>query len=435
MSRPVAHRGQILHLLDNPDINTDAGEYYNDGILLVEDGHISACGPASSLQANLPTSTQIVEHPNALIVPGFIDTHIHFPQCDIIASYGTQLIEWLNTYTFPAEGKFDSATHSDEVAKFFLDELLRNGTTTALVFGTSNIQSVESFFSEAQRRALRMICGKVMMDRNAPEYLCDTPESSYADSQHLIHRWHGKDRLGYAVTPRFAPTSSPQQLQFAGRLLSENPGVHMHTHLAENVDECDWVRKLFPESKNYLDVYDHHGLLGKRSVFAHGIHLSDVEWTRLSETDSAIAFCPTSNLFIGSGLFKLALAGKYQVKVGIGTDVGGGDSFSILRTMNEAYKTQQLLGFNIDAMQMLYFATLGGARALDLHTHIGNFEPGKEADFVVLDYAATVLMERRISLCHSIDERLFVLLMLGDDRAIRSTYSLGSCVHERQSIC
>jgi guanine deaminase len=432
VSRPVAHRGQILHLLDDPDIHTGACKYYSDGILLVEDGHISACGPASSIQDKLPPTTQVVEHPNALIVPGFIDSHIHFPQCDIIASYGTQLIEWLNTYTFPAEGKFDSATHSDEVAKFFLDELLRNGTTTALVFGTSNTQSVESFFCEAQRRSLRMICGKVMMDRNAPEYLCDTPESSYADSQHLIDRWHGKDRLGYAVTPRFAPTSSPRQLAFAGQLLAENPGVHMHTHLAENVDECEWVQRLFPDSKNYLDVYDHHGLLGKRSVFAHGIHLTDTEWKRLSSTDSAIAFCPTSNLFIGSGLFKLALAKKHQVKVGMGTDVGGGDSLSLLRTMNEAYKTQQLLGVNIDAMQMLYLATLGGARALDLHNYIGNFELGKEADFVVLDYSATALLKRRTSLCDSIAERLFVLLMLGDDRAIRSTYSLGSCVHERR---
>lgn len=426
-----AHRGQILHLLDDPGNDSGAYEFIEDGILLVDEGCISACGPAAALREKLPPETQVLEHKNGLITPGFIDTHIHFPQCDIIASYGTQLLNWLETYTFPAEARFNDRQHSDATAEFFLDELLRNGTTTALVFGTSHRQSVESFFTAAQRRSLRMICGKVMMDRNAPEALCDTPESSRVDSQLLIDRWHGKDRLGYAVTPRFAPTSSPEQLAIAGQLLTTNPGVHLHTHLAENADECAWVHSLFPNSDNYLDVYDHYGLLGRRSVFAHGIHLTDSEWARLAQSESAIAFCPTSNLFIGSGLFRLAQAKKYQVNVGMGTDVGGGDSFSLLRTLNEAYKTQQLLAYNIDALQMLYLATLGGARALDLDNCIGNFERGKEADFVVLDYAATPLIARRQNTCQSIHERLFALLMLGDDRAIRSSWSLGRCVHER----
>ena len=431
MSSPIAHRGEILHLLDDPKNGQDAVEYFPDGVMLVDDGHISELGRADDLLKRLPTDTRVVEHKNGLLIPGFVDTHIHYPQCNIIASYGTQLLEWLETYTFPEEGKFTDRNYCDDTSAFFLNELLRNGTTTALVFGTSNPQSVESFFAAALKRNLRMICGKVMMDRNAPDYLCDTPESSYADSQRLIDQWHGKSRLGYAVTPRFAPTSSAEQLSMAGKLLAENPGVHMHTHLAENEKECAWVQSLFPDRSGYLDVYDHYGLLGKRSVFAHGIYLSDKEWQRLAETESAIAFCPTSNLFIGSGLFKLAKAMQHDVKVGMGTDVGGGDSFSILQTMNEAYKVQQLLNHNINASQMLYLATLGGARALDLQSHIGNFEAGKEADFVVLDYAATPLIERRMQACKTIDEKLFALLMLGDDRCVRATYAYGACVHER----
>ena len=433
-SRLVAHRGEILHFLDHPNSDPAATEYYPDGVLLIEDGHISHLGEASKVLKTVSADTETIVHKNALITPGFIDTHIHYPQCDIIASYGTQLLEWLETYTFPAESRFEDEVHAGETADFFLDELLRNGTTTALVFGTSAPQSVDSFFTAAQKRNLRMICGKVMMDRNAPDHLCDTAESSYRDSQALINRWHGVDRLGYAVTPRFAPTSTPEQLALAGKLVEENEGVHVHSHLAENVDECAWVKSLFPDRKNYLDVYDHYGLLGKRSVFAHGIHLSDSEWQRLAETESSISFCPTSNLFIGSGLFKLAEAERQQVKVGLGTDVGGGDSFSLLRTINEAYKVQQLLGSNVDAHQLLFLATLGGARALDLHHKIGNFEKHKEADFVVLDYAATPLIQRRIATCESIAERLFALLMLGDDRAVRACYSLGKCVHSRSEL-
>ncbi|MEM7294174.1 MAG: guanine deaminase [Pseudomonadota bacterium] len=430
-SNAVAHRGEILHCLDNPSEHPESVQHLADGVLLVEDGHITACKPSDAILDSLPIGTHIQEHRDALIVPGFIDTHIHFPQCDIIASYGTQLLDWLETYTFPAEGKLGDRAHSDELAAFFLDELLRNGTTTALVFGTSHPQSVDSFFTEAQKRQLRMVCGKVMMDRNAPDYLLDTPESARTDCQALIDRWHGVDRLGYAVTPRFAPTSSDQQLQVAGELLANNPGVHLHTHLAENTDECDWVRELFPDQSSYLDVYDHFGLLGRRSVFAHGIHLDNSDWQRLAATHSNLAFCPTSNLFIGSGLFQYQTALKHQVSVGLGTDVGGGDSFSLLRTLNEAYKVQQLQRYNFDVWQMLYTATLGGARALDLHSSIGNFEIGREADFVVLDCNATELIARRTKNSQAIDEKLFALIMLGDDRAIRATYSLGNCVHRR----
>ncbi|MEH6456451.1 MAG: guanine deaminase [Cocleimonas sp.] len=426
LSQLTAHRGEILHFLSNPvNEKENSWEYLEDGLLVIENGHIKACADAQSLLKTLPQSIEIKHHKNALITPGFVDTHIHYPQCEIIASYGEQLLEWLETYTFPTELQFDDPEHATAIARFFLDQLLSNGTTTALVFGTVHPQSVDAFFTEAQSRNLRMICGKVMMDRHAPKDLLDTPESSYTESRDLIEKWHNKDRLSYAVTPRFAPTSTEEQLDAAGRLLEEYPDVHFQTHLSENKKECEWVSELFPERENYLDVYDHHGLLGKRSLFAHGIYLEDSEWQRLAETDSALSFCPRSNLFIGSGLFNMHKAEEFKVKVGLGTDVGGGDSYSILQTINEAYKVQQLQGNRLSAFQSLYLATLGGAKSLDLHDKIGNFETGKEADFVVMDYHATDLIKFKIEQCTSIEERLFSLLMLGDDRCIRETYILG----------
>jgi len=421
MNDLTAHRGEIIHFL------TDANnyEYFADGLLVIENGFVHSVGSTEELLKTLPQNTRITKHPNCLITPGFVDTHVHYPQCEIIASYGKQLLEWLETYTFPAEKKFEDPEYASKIASFFLDQLLNNGTTTALVFGTVHPQSVDALFIEAQQRNLRMICGKVMMDRNAPDALLDTPETSYSESKALIEKWHNKERLRYAVTPRFAPTSTPEQLAQAGRLLQEYPDVHFQTHISENKKECDWVAELFPERKNYLDVYDHYNLLGKRSVFAHGIHLDDSEWQRLAETDSAIAFCPCSNLFIGSGLFNLYKANHYGVKTGLGTDVAGGDSFSILKTINEAYKIQQLQGNSLSAFESLYMATLGGAKALDLHDKIGNFETGKEADFVVLDYHATDLMKFKLEQCDSMHERLFSLLMLADDRAVKQTYILG----------
>ena len=422
MNDLTAHRGEIIHFL------TDANnyEYFSDGLLIIENGFVHSVGNTKELLKTLPQNTKISEHQNCLITPGFIDTHVHYPQCEIIASYGKQLLEWLETYTFPAEKKFEDPIYASKIASFFLDQLLNNGTTTALVFGTVHPQSVDAFFTEAQQRNLRMICGKVMMDRNAPDALLDTPETSYTESRDLIEKWHNKDRLRYAVTPRFAPTSTDEQLAQAGRLLQEYPDVHFQTHISENKKECEWVADLFPDRKNYLDVYDHHNLLGKRSVFAHGIHLENREWQRLADTDSAIAFCPCSNLFIGSGLFNLHKANHYGVKTGLGTDVAGGDSFSILKTINEAYKIQQLQGNSLSAFESLYMATLGGAKALDLHNKIGNFETGKEADFVVLDYHATDLMRFKLEQCDSIEERLFSLLMLADDRAVKYTFIMGN---------
>ena len=322
MSQASAYRAAIVHSLGDPtQLGLEASyQYFPDGVLVVEDGHISDLGPAEEVLARWPANLEVVQYQHKLITAGFIDTHIHYPQTEMIASYGEQLLDWLNNYTFPEEAKFADPEHAQRVASFFLDELLANGTTTALVFGSVHTASIDAFFRESERRNTRMIAGKVMMDRHAPDNLLDTADTSYEDSKALIERWHHQGRQLYAVTPRFAPTSTPEQLAMAGRLLAEYPDVYLQTHLSENKQEIEWVKSLFPQRSGYLDVYDHFGLLGKRSVFAHAIHLEQSEWQRLGSTDSVLSSCPTSNLFLGSGLFDLSEAERQQVRVGLGTD-------------------------------------------------------------------------------------------------------------------
>lgn len=433
MPQAKAYRAALLHCLADPrEVGIERShEYFEDGLLVVADGKVAQIGHAAELLPTLAAGTEVVEYPNALITPGFVDTHIHYPQTGMIASYGEQLLDWLETYTFPTERAFADKAHAGEVAEVFLDELLRNGTTTALVFGSVHKESVDAFFEACEKRNLRMIAGKVLMDRNAPDYLTDTAETGYADSKELIERWHGKGRLHYAVTPRFAPTSTPEQLALAGQLFKEYPDLYMHTHLSENRKEIEWVRELFPERQGYLDVYDHHGLIGARSVFAHGVHLCDEECQRLGETGSAVAFCPTSNLFLGSGLFDLEKVEDFGVRVGLGTDVGAGTSFSQLQSLNEAYKVMQLQGKKLDPFKSLYLATLGGARALYLDDRIGNLQPGKDADFVVLDYQATPLIDYRLRQARTLEEKLFALTILGDDRAVKETFAAGVSVHRK----
>ena len=432
MSSSHLIRGSFLHCLGDPaQQGNNAVDYIADGACRVHNGCITEIGDAKTL-ATRPGET-LLDYRGKLIVPGFIDTHIHYPQVDVIASYGARLLDWLETYTFPCEAQFSSPQVADDTAEFFIQELLKNGTTTALVFGTSHKGSVDAFFSAAERRGLRMLAGKVMMDRNAPESVLDTAQSSYEDSKELIERWHGKARLGYAVTPRFAPTSSKEQLDAAGRLLREYPDVHLHTHLSENPEECQWVAELFPDSTDYLQVYEQSGLVRKRSIFAHAIHLSDREWKSLSDNKASVSHCAMSNLFIGSGLFNYAKAVKERVRVGLGTDVGGGDSFSMLRACNETYKVQQLQHNSISPASLLYLVTLGGAQALDLDAHIGNFKVGKEADMVVLDDQATPLLARKSKVCKNWEEQLFTLLMLGDDRAVHDTLILGESVKAQLS--
>ena len=425
-----AYRGEILHFLADPAkvAEEDSYQYFEDGLLVINNGLVENVGHAAELLTDLATDVEVTQYDNGLIMPGFIDTHVHYPQSEMIASYGEQLLEWLENYTFPEEKQFADIEHGKHVAEFFLTQLLDSGTTTALVFGTVHKESVEAFFTIAQQKKLRMICGKVLMNQNCPDYLQDTAESGYTDSKALIEKWHNTDRLQYAVTPRFAPTCSTEQLNKAGELLKEYPDVYLHTHLSENKDEIAWVSELFPDSDGYLDVYDKSSLLGRRSVFAHGVHLHDNECQRLGETDSAIAFCPTSNLFLGSGCFNLKQAEEFEVNVGLGTDIGAGSSFSMLTTLNEAYKTQQLRGDKLSPYKSLYLSTLGGAIALDLEGTIGNFTQGAEADFIVLDYQATPLMDVRIKRCKTLTEKLFVLSMLGDDRHVKATHVLGERV-------
>ncbi|MBR9883904.1 MAG: guanine deaminase [Oceanospirillales bacterium] len=435
MSSVKAIRSQLLYFVDDPATAGDsAWIYHANGILWIEDGLIRMAGDAAEVLPQLPSGVEIELFDHHLVIPGFIDTHIHYPQTEMIAAYGERLLEWLETYTFPVESKFGDSEYARQIASFFLDELARNGTTTALVFGSVHPESVDAFFAEAQQRNLRMIAGKVMMDRNAPDYICDEAQQSYEQSKALIERWHGVDRLQYAVTPRFAPTSSDEQLQLAGKLLCEYPGVYMHTHLAENTEECQWVAELFPEARHYLDVYDRAGLMSRRSVFAHGIHLCDDSCKRLSETGASIAHCPSSNLFLGSGLFELDRLTEQGVSVGIGTDVGGGTSFSMLQTLADAYKIQQLRGRKLDPFRALYLATLGGARALDIEDKVGSFQPGREADFVALDLHATELLKFRTGQCKTLFETLFVLNTLGDDRVVDTTWVMGEAIHKRRAV-
>lgn len=427
--------GDLLDFTDDPFVaGEQAVRFLKDGALLISDsGHIKDRGNVAEMLALYQETSEVLDHTGKLIIPGMIDTHVHYPQTPMIAAYGEQLLTWLTEHAFPTEEAFADFDHASEVANVFFSELLRNGTTTALVFGTVHPQSVDAFFQRAQDKRLRMICGKVLMDRNCPEALRDTAETAYSDSKRLIERWHGVDRLQYAVTPRFAPTSSAEQLAACRRLLDEHPDVYMHTHTSENRKECEWVAELFPEAPDYIGVYEQAGLLRRRSVLAHGIYVSDRELSSLQEHDCSLAHCATSNLYIGSGLFPLTRVRQHHIPVGLGTDVGAGTSFSMLQTFNETYKVQQLQGEKLSAYEGLYLATLGGARALDLEGTIGQLEMGCEADVVVLDDQATDLMAYRMKQVKANDlhEKLFTMMMLGDDRTVLATYVLGEPIHQR----
>lgn len=423
-----AYRSSLLHCLADPGEGADSSalEYFEDGLLIVEDGVVVEAGDASTLMPQLSDDIAVTDFSGKIIVPGFIDCHVHFPQLDIIASYGEQLLDWLNRYAYPAETRFADEAYAHEVANVFLDELLRNGTTTALVFGTVHAHSADAILEAAESRGMRLIAGKVLMDINCPDALQDTAESAYTDSKALIERWHGKGRLGYAITPRFALTSSEEQLAAAGQLASEYPDVWIHTHLAENKAEVEEIARQFPESRSYLDVYDQHGLLRERAVFAHCLHMDDEDRSCMAAKGGAAAFCPTSNLFLGSGLFDLRAMRGANIRVGLGTDVGGGTSLSLLTTASEAYKVLHLQDQALPATRALYLATLGAAEALYLDDKVGNFEPGKEADFVVLDPAGSSLSDRRTRVAASIEEALFAITMLADDRHVAATYIAGT---------
>jgi guanine deaminase len=431
-----ALRGTLVSCRDDPFL-TDPDQALtveNDGIVICRNGMIEAVGPASELLAKVSPAT-LADYSGCLIAPGFIDTHVHYVQTGMIASYGTQLLDWLDRYAFPAELEFAEPAHASAMASVFCDELLRNGTTTALVFCAVYPHSVDALFAEAERRGMRIIAGKVLMDRNAPQALRDTAQRGYDESKALIARWHGHGRSLYAITPRFAGTSTPAQLDAAGTLWREHPDVLVQTHIAENRREVEWTAELFPQAKNYLDIYDRHGLIGRRAVLAHGIHLGEDELCRCHESGTALAHCPTSNLFLGSGLFRIGAAKdpRRPVQVGLGSDIGGGTSFSLLATMGAAYEIAQLGGRTLSAVEAFYLATLGGARALALENRLGTIAPGHEADMLVLDPNATPLLTLRNARAGSVQDQLFALMMLGDDRAVRATYVAGKLAHGRSA--
>ncbi|WP_261461208.1 guanine deaminase [Serratia fonticola] len=429
-----AVRGSFLDItrtVQHPEEIEGHLRFIKDGLLIIRDGRVEWFGNWEEGHHQIPDSIRVRDYSGKMIVPGFVDTHIHYPQCEMVGAYGEQLLDWLNKHTFPAEKRYNDLEYAREMSAFFIKQLLRNGTTTALVFGTVHPESVEALFESARHINMRMIAGKVMMDRNAPDYLMDTAESSYSQTKALIERWHNNGRLLYAITPRFAPTSSPEQLEMVQRLRQEYPDVYLHTHLSENKDEVAWVKALYPEHKNYLDVYHHYGMTGRKSVFAHCVHLEDAEWDCLHQTQSSIAFCPTSNLYLGSGLFNLPNAWRKKVRVGMGTDIGAGTTFNMLQTLNEAYKIMQLQGYRLSAYEAFYLATLGGADALGLADTIGNFNLGKEADFVVLEPTATPLQQLRYDNSKTLMDKLFVMMTLGDDRSIYRTYVDGRLVYER----
>ncbi|TDF41366.1 guanine deaminase [Alteromonadaceae bacterium M269] len=426
-------RASILHFpktTNQPDADF---EYFADGMLVVEDAKIKAIGPSSELTRqyeHIPCLRH--DYSGKLLIPGLIDSHLHFPQTEMIACYGEKLLDWLENYTFPTERKFAEPEYASKVADIFLDQLLRNGTTTGLVYSTVHKSAADSLFSAAQQKNMCLVAGKVCMDRNCPDWLQDTAEKAQRESAELIEQWHEKDRLYYALTPRFAPTSTEKQLALIGELAEQYPSTFIQTHLSEDTKEIDWVKSLFPSAKNYLDVYEQHHLVRKRAVFGHCLHLENEEWQLLKEREASIAFCPTSNLFLGSGLFDYERSKAEGVSVGLATDVGAGTSFSLLKTMGEAYKVCQLQNQKLSALSGLYLMTQGAATALDLQDKIGNLNPGTDADFVVLEPKFDALTELRLSNSTDPKDILFALSLLGDDRAINSTWVAGELAYKQK---
>lgn len=417
-------RARLLTFHREPHTPDDTGAftYIEDGALLIEGGLIRAMGDAASIQA---PDAQIIDHRPHLLMPGFIDTHLHFPQTQVIASWAAELLDWLNDYTFPEETRYADPALCETMAARFLDRLTDHGTTTAVAYASVHASSAEALFAEAFKRDMRLMTGKVMMDRNAPPALCDTPQSSYDDSKALIARWHGKGRLAYAITPRFAITSTPAQLEAAQALAAEHPDCHIQTHLSENLAEIELSCQLYPDAKDYTDIYARYGLLRGNSLLGHSIHLSDREIGALAEAGAKPVFCPTSNLFLGSGLFNDAKLRAGGLTNAIATDIGGGTSYSLLQTLAEGYKVLQLQGQRLHPYRAFYWITRGNAVALGLADRIGTLDPGTEADFVVLNARATPAMAQRMERARHLADELFTLQVMGCDRAVVQTYVAG----------
>lgn len=430
MSEKQAFKGAIFHMTDNPWEKERARDYYQfheDGILLVENGRVKKIGPTSEIMPELTPNTRLTDYSGAIIMPGLIDCHIHFAQVNTIASYGEELLGWLRKYIFPGEEAFKDKAFADDAAEFFLDQLAREGTTTVAAYGAIHSQSVDSLFAAAKRRGIRLIAGKPLMDRNGPEGFAsyDTPESGYAASRELIEKWHGQGRLAYAVTPRFAPACSPEMSRKAKQLLDEFPDVYCQTHMSENANEVKWALELFPECRDYWDIYAKFGLVGPRTILGHCLRVNESDFINAAKTQTVFCPAPPSNLFLGSGLYRFDLARKHHVRTALATDMGAGDTFSMLKAMNNAYKMARLRHTALSPFEAFYMSSLGNARALRLDDKIGDFTPGKEADFIVLDLNASPLTEYRARFANDLTEKLFIAMILGDDRNIKATYIMG----------
>jgi len=425
MSTDTILTGQVLSFSGSPF----GGERPEDTARLQEavalsGGKIAGTGPLAEMRALLP-GAEVRDHGAKLIMAGFVDAHVHYPQTAIIASWGKRLIDWLNSYTFPEEMRFGDPAYAAGIASRYLDLTAAHGTTTVCSYCTIHPESVDAFFTEAQARGQRVVAGKTCMDRNAPDGLRDTAQSAYDDSEALISRWHGAGRLEYAITPRFSPTSTPEQLEAMGALWAKHPECLMQTHLSEQTDEIDWVKSLFPQARDYLDTYEEFGLLGAKGLYGHAIHLEERERHRLRDFGAALIHCPTSNTFIGSGLFDMAGLLAEGQRIGLATDTGGGSSFSMLRTMAAAYEIGQLRGTPLHAAQLLWLATQGSATALRMEARIGNIAAGMEADLVVLDLASTPAIAQRSERAEDIWEAVFPTIMMGDDRAVSEVWISG----------
>ncbi|RWO60254.1 guanine deaminase [Mesorhizobium sp.] len=431
-------RGRTLSFLRWPETVDDhsAWRYEDDGGLLLRNGRIVASGAYADVEKKADEGAKKIDHRPHLLLPGFIDAHAHFPQMQVIASYGAELLDWLNTYTFPEETKFQNAQHGRRIARLFLDEMVHHGTTTVAAYCSVHKESAEAFFAESHDRNMLNIAGKVMMDRNAPEGVLDTAQSAYDDSKALIKEWHGKGRQHYAITPRFAITSSPEQLEMAGALCREYPDLHMQTHLSENHAEIAFTLQLYPQARDYTDVYERYGLLGRKSLFGHCIHLSEREADALSDTGSVAVFCPTSNLFLGSGLFDYQRYRRREkpLRIATATDIGGGTNYSMLRTMDEGYKVIALNGEKLNPLQSFWQLTRGNAEALSIVEKIGTLDQGSDADIVVLDARATPAMRLRMETADTLAEELFLLQTLGDDRAVREVYVAGRAMKTDMAV-
>jgi guanine deaminase len=428
-SKPILLTGRTLSFDGDPTVNPDSVRYTEKGAVLLADGHIVWTGQAGEEPADLSTGAKRHDYGDNLILPGFVDGHVHYPQIGVIASFGAQLLDWLEKYTFPEEARFSDPDYADRTAKLFLDLLLANGTTTAAVYCTVHPESADAFFAESSARNLRMIAGKILMDRNAPESVRDTAQSGYDETKLLIEKWHGQGRNLYAVTPRFAPTSTPAQLEACGTLMSEFPDIYLQSHVSENTEEVKWVAELFQDARSYLDVYGRFGMLGARALYGHAIHMDDADLAQAAGTDTKFVHCPTSNLFIGSGLFRMQETRAAGVDVMLGCDVGGGTSLSPFATMKAAYEIAQFGGYSLTPEEAFWLSTSGGAETLSLGDRIGKLQPGYEADLVVLDINSTPIIRQRMDRADSLRDMLFAQMILADDRAVRATYAAGGLVY------